>query len=272
MYTNPFTYRRPKTLEEAVSLFESAEDAAFVSGGHTLIPAMKSRLAAPEVLIDVRAIPDLHGIVRDGNRLIIGAATTHFSVSTAGEIQSEIPALAHLAGSIADIQVRHMGTIGGSLANNDPAADYPSAILSLNAAIITDRGVYDADSFFDGLFTTALERGEIITRVSIPIPECAGYAKFRSQASRYAMAGSFVSKVGESVRVAVTGAGNDGVFRWTQAEDALAADFSVAALEGMQPEADDMIDDMHGAADYRAHLVGAVTRHAVDNVGGIYIR
>ena len=272
MYTNDFTYHRPRTLDEAKALFGSYEDPAFVSGGHTLLPTMKNRLAAPEALIDLRSIPDLRGIGREADRLVVGAAMTHYEVSTSKVIADAIPALALLAGSIADVQVRHLGTIGGSLANNDPAADYPSAVLALDAEVITDQRVLPADSFFEGLFATALEPGEIIKSIAFPVPEIAGYGKFCSQASRYALAGAFVSRTGGSVRIGVTGAGSDGVFRWREAEEVLARDFSARSLEGMTPDEDGMISDIHGAADYRAHLVGVVTRHAVENMGSAYVR
>nr|WP_043872216.1 xanthine dehydrogenase family protein subunit M [Celeribacter indicus] len=267
-----FAYRRPKTLAEAAGLFGEFDNPSFVSGGHTLIPTMKNRLAAPDVLIDLRAIPELNGIRRTGDRLEIGAATTHFETSTSEAVKEAIPALAALAGSIADPQVRHVGTMGGSVANNDPSADYPAAVLSLGADVVTDRRSIPADDFFDGLFGTALEEGEIILRFSFPLPDFAGYAKLCSQASRYPVAGSFVSRRGTGVRVGVTGAGNDGVFRWTEAEAALAADFTPEAVEGMEPDAGGMIADLNGSAEYRAHLVAVMTRHALRSPGTAYVR
>ncbi|WP_236637939.1 FAD binding domain-containing protein [Mangrovicoccus ximenensis] len=221
MYMYDFTYRRPATLAEAAALFAGADSPAFLSGGHTLLPTMKNRLAMPDLLIDLRAIPELAGIRHQGGRLEIGAASTHEAVAASPEVRAAIPALAALAGSIADPQVRRVGTIGGSVANNDPAADYPAALLGLGAEIVTDRRSVPADDFFEGLFTTALEDGEIVLRISVPVPEAAGYAKLCSQASRYAVAGVFASRTGRDVRVAVTGAGSDGVFRWAEAEAAL---------------------------------------------------
>lgn len=272
MYTYEFSYHKPGSLDEAVELFGSFDGPSYLSGGHTLIPTMKNRLAAPEALIDLRGIPELQGIRRNGDRLEIGAATTHFETSTSEIVKAAIPALAALAGTIADPQVRHVGTMGGSVANNDPAADYPSAVLSLGADVVTNRRVIPADAFFEGLFATALEEGEIICHFSFPIPDSAGYAKLCSQASRYSVAGSFVSRFGNSVRIGVTGAGSDGVFRWAEAEDALAADFSADTLAGLTPDADDMISDLNGSGEYRAHLVGVVTRTAVSNQGVASVR
>lgn len=272
MYMYDFTYRRPKTLDEATALWGAFDSPSFVSGGHTLIPTMKNRLAAPDVLIDLRAIPELKGIRREGDRLLIGAATTHYETSTSDVVKAAIPALAALAGTIADPQVRYVGTMGGSVANNDPSADYPSAVLSLGADVVTSQRVIPADAFFDGLFGTVLEEGEIILHFAFPIPGSAGYAKLCSQASRYPVAGSFVCRSGDTVRVAVTGAGNDGVFRWSAAEEALTAEFSAAALAGLSPDPDDMIADLNGSGAYRAHLVGVVTRYAAENPGTAVVR
>lgn len=271
MHTHAFTYHRPRTLQEAIALHRASDNGSYVSGGHTLIPTMKNRLASPEALIDLRSVPDLHGIVVRDGRLVIGAATTHHAVSDSEVVRTAIPALAGLAGSIADVQVRHMGTIGGSIANNDPAADHPCAVLSLAASVETDRRTIAAEDFFVGLFTTALEPGEIVTRISFPLPSGAGYAKVCSQASRYAMAAAFVTVADSGVRVAVTGAGKDGVFRWTAAEDVLSQRFAPHSLAGLRPDEDAMLTDMHGAADYRSHLVGAVTRLAVESMGGACI-
>lgn len=267
------TYHKPKTLAEAAELFEGSEDASFLSGGHTLIPTLKSRLAAPQHLIDVRAIPELgSGIEVTADKVIVGAATRHHLVASSREIKAAIPALAGLAGSIGDVQVRHMGTIGGSTANNDPAADYPSAVLSLDAIIHTDRREIPAEDYFQGLYTTALEPGEILVRVEFRIPEIAGYAKFRNPASRYAMAASFVSKHRDGhIRVAITGAGNEGVFRWAQAEERLTENLTPEALEGLAIDPSLMMGDMHAPADYRAHLVAVMTRRAVQNLGGTHI-
>jgi carbon-monoxide dehydrogenase medium subunit len=262
-----FSFRRPKSLDEATAAFESADDAFFVSGGHTLLPTMKNRLAAPSDLIDLAHLPELHGITRDGDALVIGAAETHCAVAASPLVQATIPALAQLAGSIGDMQVRHRGTIGGSVANNDPAADYPSAVLALGATVITSTREIGAEAFFDGMFATVLEPGEIITGIAFPIPPSAGYAKMRNPASRYALAASFVVRMGDSVRVAITGAGLDGVFRWAEAEDALRASFAGPALNGIALKPEDMMGDMHAAASYRAHLAAVCTRRAVDNQG-----
>jgi aerobic carbon-monoxide dehydrogenase medium subunit len=267
MYPSPFIYVRAKTLTEAEDHFVGAEDPAFLSGGHTLLPAMKNRLATPSHLIDLRAIPELHGIRHDGDNLIVGAATTHANVAASAVVQGAIPALAALAGSIADIQVRNMGTIGGSVANNDPSADYPSAVLGLGATVVTQHRRIPADHFLTGLFSTALEPGEIVTGIAFPIPQSCGYAKLCSQASRYAVAGVFVA-VADRVRVAVTGAGSDGVFRWMEAEDRLTERFHPDALLGLLPDEDFMASDLNGSAAYRASLVAEMTRRAVSCQGG----
>lgn len=267
MYPAPFTYARARTLTEADDHFASTEDAAFLSGGHTLLPAMKNRLATPSLLVDLRAIPELHGIRHDVENLFIGAATTHANVASSSVVQGAIPALAALAGSIADAQVRNMGTIGGSVANNDPSADYPSAVLGLGATVVTQRRRIPADDFLTGLFSTALEPGEIVTGIAFPIPQSCGYAKLCSQASRYAVAGVFVS-VGPRVRVAVTGAGADGVFRWRAAEDLLSQRFHPDALLGLLPDEDAMASDLNGSVAYRASLVAEMTRRAVSCQGG----
>jgi aerobic carbon-monoxide dehydrogenase medium subunit len=267
MYTAPFAYHRPTSLPEARRLFAAHEDASYLSGGHTLIPAMKNRLAAPEALIDLRGIADLQGIALTDGILRIGAATVHAAVAASNIVRGAIPTLAALAGSIGDPQVRNMGTIGGSLANNDPSADYPAAMLGLGATVQTDRRQLAADQFFDGLFATRLEPGEIIVAVEFPVPESCGYAKLCSQASRYAVAAVMVSRQAAGVRVAVTGAGCDGVFRWSEAETALGADFSDKALDGLLPDADLMIEDLNGGADWRANLVAEMTRRAVAHQG-----
>ncbi|NNU80788.1 xanthine dehydrogenase family protein subunit M [Halovulum dunhuangense] len=265
-------YHRPATLAEAAALFERLEDPSYLSGGHTLIPAMKNRLAAPTDLIDLRRIPDLHGIRRRDDRLVIGAATTHADVAASAIVRDAIPALAGLAGSIGDTQVRHLGTMGGSVANNDPAADYPAAVLGLAAELLTDRRRIAADAFFDGIYTTVLEPGEILREIAFPIPQAAGYAKFRNPASRYALAAAFVARLsGGCVRVAITGAGNSGVFRWEDAESALYGRFEPDALAGMEPDATDMMSDMHGSAEYRADLAAAMTRRATGAMGGVNI-
>ena len=266
MYPSPFKYHRPATIEEAVALFSAYEEASFLAGGHTLIPAMKNRLSAPQALIDLRGVECLSAISKEGRKLTIGATATHAVVSVSKEVRESIPALAKLAGSIGDPQVRNVGTIGGSVANNDPSADYPSALLGLGATIITNARRIAADDFFVGLFTTALEPGEIIVAIEVALPDAAGYAKICSQASRYAVAGSFVARHGNSVRVAITGAGQDGVFRWIEAEEVLTNFFDMRSLDGLLPDAETLVADLHGGADYRSHLVAEVTRRAVGDV------
>jgi carbon-monoxide dehydrogenase medium subunit len=261
-------YHRPKTLVEAESLFSAAAEGRYLSGGMTLIPTMKQRLAAPSDLIDLARLGELKGISVEGDRLLIGAATTHAEVHASALVQGRIPALSALAGQIGDPQVRHRGTLGGSIANDDPAADYPAAVLALDARIVTTRRTLDAADFFQGLFTTALEEGEIVTAVSFAIPEKAAYSKFPNPASRYAMAGVFVAVLSDgAVRVAVTGAGQDGVFRSTEMEAALQADFVAAAIEGIVIDPSGMLSDMHGSAIYRANLVKVMARRAVSAAG-----
>jgi carbon-monoxide dehydrogenase medium subunit len=233
-----------------------------------LLPAVKQRLAAPENLIDLRHIPALKGIQSAAGTLTIGAATSHAEVAASAVVRSAIPALAGLAGSIGDPMVRHLGTIGGSVANNDPAADYPSALLALGATVFTDRRSLKADDFFVGLYATALDAGEIVTRIAFPVPTSAGYAKFRNPASHYAMAAAFVARFADgSVRVAVTGAGNRGVFCATAMEAALTRNYSPAALEGLTFDPRDMMSDIHGSAEYRAHLAKVMVHRAVQFTG-----
>ncbi|TDI57056.1 MAG: xanthine dehydrogenase family protein subunit M [Alphaproteobacteria bacterium] len=265
-------YHRPSSLAEAVSLFSGADDAAYLSGGHTLIPTMKQRLAAPSDLIDLAGLADLKGIEASGGTVTIGAASTHAEVAAADAVRGAIPALADLAGSIGDPHVRNRGTIGGSLANNDPAADYPSAALALAATIHTDKRQIEADDFFNGLFETTLAPGEIVTKITFKVPAEAGYGKFRNPASRYPMAGVFIARQADgSVRVAVTGAGNTGVYRWSEAESALSGTFSADALSGLSVDAGAMMSDLHGSAEYRANLVKVMAARAVANMGGATI-
>ncbi|WP_448952809.1 FAD binding domain-containing protein [Labrys neptuniae] len=259
----PFTYQRPTSVRGAVAAFSKAEDAKLLAGGHTLLPTMKQRLASPSTLIDLTKIEALSGIEVKGRNLIIGATTTHGVVAASATVGEAIPALAALAGMIGDPAVRSRGTIGGSIANNDPAADYPAAALALNATIVTNKRKVPADEFFTGLFDTALEEGEIITKVSFPIPAKAAYQKFPNPASRYALVGVFVAKKGSSVRVAVTGAGSDGVFRHTKAEEALSTRFHAKSLDGVSVAAKGLNGDIHASADYRAHLIGVLTKRAV---------
>ena len=257
-----FDYTRPATVAAAVAALKGADDGKLLAGGMTLLATMKQRLAQPSDLIDLRAITELRGIARDGGTLTIGATTTHASVAASAEVRAAIPALAHLAAGIGDAQVRNCGTIGGSVANNDPTADYPAAVLALGGTVVTDRRRIAADDYFQGLFETALAEDEIITAVSFPIPTRAGYAKFPNPASRYAVVGVFVAETAGGVRVAVTGAGQSGVFRAAAMEQALAAGFSPDALAGIAQPADGLNGDIHASAEYRAHLVGVMARRA----------
>lgn len=254
-----FAFARPTSLADAASAFASGGEAAFIAGGHTLLPAIKSRLRMPDTLIDLAAIPGLSGVTRDGDRLWVGAMTTHAAVvADAGAI----PALVRLAGMIGDNQVRNRGTLGGVIANNDPAADYPAAVLALDAVVETDQGSHAADDYFQGMFATALADGEIVTRVGFRVPQAAAYAKFRNPASRYAIVGVFVARFVDGVRVAVTGAG-PGVFRWTDAEAALTAEFGIAAVAGLALDDADLNSDIHASAEFRAHLAGVMLAQAV---------
>ena len=224
---------------------------------------MKQRLAAPSDIIDLAQVPELKGIAIKGRNVVIGAMTTHAEVAQSAAVGEAIPALADLAAGIGDPQVRHKGTIGGSVANNDPAADYPSACLALNATIITNKRKIAADDFFTGMFETALEPGELIKAISFPVPNKAAYQKFPNPASRYAVVGVFVAKKGKDVRVAVTGAGQNGVFRSSKLEAALTAKFAAKSLDGVTVSAEGLNEDIHAGADYRAHLIGVLARRAV---------
>ncbi len=259
-----FKYHRPGTVRQAANLLVKNEDAKVIAGGHTLVPVMKQRLAGPPHLVDLSHIEGLDGIEMKGRSLVIGATATHHAVSTSAIVGEAIPALAELAGMIGDPAVRHRGTIGGSLANNDPTADYPAAVLALGATIVTNKRRLKAEEFFQGMFATALEGDEIITRVMFPLPKKAAYVKFRNQASRYALVGVFVAKRPSDVRVAVTGAGSDGVFRLTAFEEALKKRFSPKALDGLTVPADGLNSDLHGSAEYRAHLIAVMARRAVE--------
>jgi carbon-monoxide dehydrogenase medium subunit len=258
-----FTYHRASGLRQATNLLNKLEEAKLLAGGQTLLPTMKQRLASPANLIDLSRIEGLAGIEMKGRSLVIGAMTRHADVATSPIVQENIPALAELAGTIGDPMVRHMGTIGGSVANNDPNADYPAACLGLGATVITTKRRIAADDFFKGLFETALEADEIITKVSFPVPKKAAYQKFRNPASRYALVGVFVAKRPSEIRVAVTGAGASGVFRVAAFEEALKKRFSPKSLEGLSVPADGMSSDIHGSAEYRAHLIGVMARRAV---------
>lgn len=255
-----FDFERPKTLAEAAKAL-SREEAMALGGGQTLIPSLKQRLAAPSVLVSLTGIAELRGVCTgDDGALCVGGATPHAVVAAEAR---KYPALAALAAGIGDPAVRNRGTIGGSLANNDPASDYPAAVLASGATIVTNTRRIAADDFFQGLFTTALEPGEIIVEVRFPIPERAAYAKFHQPASRFALTGVFVAKTAGGVRVAVTGASEGGVYRWSEAEAALSRSFAADALAGLSVSADAMIGDLHGTPEYRANLVRVMTERAV---------
>jgi aerobic carbon-monoxide dehydrogenase medium subunit len=262
-----FAYHRPSSVRQAVNLLAKVPDAKLLAGGQTLIPTMKQRLANPANLIDLSLVKELAGIELKGRSLDIGAMTRHADVANSAVVQANLPALGALAGKIGDPHVRHLGTIGGSVANNDPNADYPAAVLGTGATIITNKRKIAADAFFTGLFETALEADEIITRVSFPLVKKAAYVKFPNPASRYALVGVFVSKRGSDVRVAVTGAGAAGVFRLKAFEEALAKRFGAKSLDGLTVPAEGLSSDIHGSAEYRAHLIGVLARRAVVAAG-----
>lgn len=255
-----FSYERPTTQAGALQLIQAGGQA--LAGGQTLLGSMKLRLAAPEQLVDLGAIADLAGIRQEPGALVIGAMTRHADVAESTQAGSAIPALARLAAGIGDKQVRAMGTIGGSVANDDPAADYPAALLALGATVQTSGRQISADDFFQGMFTTALEPGELITAIRFPLPRRAAYVKFPQPASLFALIGVFVAQFDSGVRVAVTGGGN-GVFRHTAMESALSRSFAPDAIAGVSTDASEMSSDLHGSADYRAHLVGVMAQRAV---------
>ncbi|MBN9087137.1 MAG: xanthine dehydrogenase family protein subunit M [Reyranella sp.] len=258
-----FAYHRPKTMAEATAALKGKPEARPMSGGMTLIPTLKQRLAKPSDVVDLNGIKELAGIKVDGSGVTVGAMTRHADVASSADVKGAIPALADLAGHIGDPAVRNRGTMGGSVANNDPAADYPAAVLGLDATVTTTSRTIKADDFFKGLFETALEDGELITSITFPKAEKAGYMKFPNPASRYAMVGVFVAKTAGGVRVAVTGAGPC-VFRVKAMEDALARNFSADAIKDIKVPADGLNSDIHGSAEYRAHLVTVMARRAVD--------
>lgn len=254
-----FELKKPGSVADAVAAL-GADEAQALGGGQTLIPTLKQRLASPSALVSLTGIAEMQGVSADGGVVSLGGAATHAAVAAGA---GAYPALAELASHIGDPAVRNRGTVGGSLANNDPAACYPAALLASGGTVVTNSREIGADDYFQGLFTTALEEGEIITGVKFPIPEVANYQKFVQPASRFALVGVFVAKHASGVRVAVTGASEEGVHRWSEAEAALDADFSASALEGMAPSADGLLSDLHGTPAYRAHLVGVMTRRAV---------
>ncbi len=262
-----FTYHRAESVADAAEKIKSAEDGKLVAGGMTLIPTLKQRLASPSDLIDLSGAGDLVGISVDGNTVTIGAMTTHGAVAASDDVKKAIPALAALADNIGDAQVRHRGTIGGSVANNDPAADYPAGCIALGATIVTNTREIAADDFFVGLFETPLEEDEVITAVRFPVAKRAAYMKFPNPASRYALVGVFVADTDSGVRVAVTGAGQDGVFRVADMESALSSNFTADAIDGISVADDDLNTDIHASAEYRAHLITVMAKRAVAAAG-----
>ena len=262
-----FNYVKAGTLAEVTAFLKSNPEARPLAGGMTLIPTLKARLAQPTHLVDIGALEELKGIEVKGGALVLGANTKHAEVACSSRVREAIPALADLAHHIGDPAVRNCGTIGGSVANNDPAADYPAGVLGLGATIVTDRREIPADDFFQGMFSTALDDGELVVRISFPVPKRAAYQKFAHPASRYAMAGVFVAETANGIRVAVTGAG-PGVYRWSEAEAALAKNLSVDALAGLATAPDGMNEDIHGSREYRANLVNVLTKRAVAKLLG----
>jgi len=259
-----FNYHRASSVDDAANALKNADDGKVLAGGQTLIPTLKQRLASPSDVIDISKLDELKGISVTGGTVHIGAAAKHCEVAESGEVSAAIPALSNLAGDIGDPHVRHAGTLGGSIANNDPAADYPAACLGLGATISTNTREIAADDFFTGLFETALDDDEIIVRVSFPEAEKAGYAKFDNPASRYAIVGVFVAQTAGGVRVAVTGSGADGVFRVPEMEAALTSNFSADALNGISVSPDSLNGDIHASAEYRAHLITVMAKRAVN--------
>jgi carbon-monoxide dehydrogenase medium subunit len=260
-----FNYHKPGSIEEASKIFSEVEDGVYLAGGHTLLPSMKQRLLAPTDVIDLADIEGLSGVEYAGADLEIGALTLHEEVATSPVVKSVIPALADLAAGIGDAQVRNRGTIGGSVANSDPAADYPAGVLGLGAEIVTNRRTIAADDFFTGMFETALEEGELLMRVKFPKPDTAAYIKFPNPASRYATVGVFIAQFGGEVRVAITGAAPS-VFRATEMEVALTSDFSSQAIAGIRVSTANMNSDLHASAEYRAHLCTVMAKRAVDQI------
>lgn len=259
----PFKLHHALSLADAATTWKGAGEARYLAGGQTLIPVLKQRLASPSDLVALATIPGLAGIHSTPHVITIGAMTRHADVADSADVKRYIPALAHLAGGIGDPHVRNRGTLGGSIANNDPAADYPAAVLGMDATIVTDRRRIAADDYFQGLFTTALEDGEIVIAVEFPVPERAGYVKFPHPASRYCLTAVMVVKRETGVRVAVTGAGEGGVFRVEAMETALAARFAPDAISKIAVASDGLFNDMHADARYRANLVGVLARRAV---------
>ena len=259
-----FNYQKVKSVADAAALLANDADARPLAGGQSLVAAMKLRLSKPSNVLDLGSIADLRGIKVEGNAVVIGAMTKHAEVASSAEVKKGIPALASLAAGIGDRMVRNMGTMGGSVANNDPAADYPAGVVALNATIITNKRKIEADKFFKGMYETALEQGELITAISFPVPKRAAYMKFKNPASRYAIVGVFVADFGNAVRVAVTGAAA-GVFRVADMEKALGAKFAPESVASITVPDTDLNSDMHAKADYRAHLITVMAKRAVSS-------
>ena len=259
-----FAYHKPNRIDEAIDILKNAEDGKILAGGQTLIATMKLRLAAPSDLIDLGGIEGLGDIKKKGDELVLGSMATHTQVTSSDLIQQEIPSLSTLASQIGDQMIRNLGTIGGSIANNDPAADYPAAALGLGATIVTDSREISADDFFTGMYETCLQDNEIIKHIAFPIPNRSAYIKFKNPASRYAIVGVMVAEFNDQVRVAVTGAGN-GTFRIESFEKALTKDFSEFSIKDIKIPTDNLIEDMHASATYRAHLIKVITRRAVQS-------
>jgi len=262
-----FQYSRATSAQDAATKRKAAKDGAFLAGGMSILPTLKLGLAEVSDLVDLSGVAALKGIKKDGNVLVIGAMTRHADVAASKDVQGAIPALAAMAKGIGDPQVRNRGTAGGSIANNDPAADYPAACLALGATIVTDSREIAADDFFKGLFETALKPGEMITAVKFPIPQAAAYVKFPNPATRFALVGVFVAKSAGGPRVAVTGAGKSGVYRAKDMEAALAKSFSAGALDAVAVDEKAMASDLHAQADYRAHMVKVIAGRAVAACG-----
>ena len=260
-----FDYQRPSALTEAAKLFGDGEDASYIAGGQTLIPTLKQRLRRPSVVIDLGAIPEMQGITVSADTVTIGAMTCHADVAASADVRRAIPALAALAALIGDPQVRNRGTLGGSIANNDPAADYPAALVGLGATVHTSQRQIGAEDFFTGMFETALQPGELVVKVAFPVPKRAAYKKLRNPASRYAVVGVMVAETPSGIRVAVTGAGPS-VFRVPAMEAALATSFNAAAIKGITVPAADLNGDMHATPEYRAHLIGVMAARAVADI------
>ena len=262
------TYHRASSIDEAAALFAKGSEAKYLAGGQTLLPVMKQRLAAPSEVIDLARIKDLVGVELSGDTLTIKAATTYYDIMSNADVKKAVPAIVHLTSVLGDPAVRYRGTIGGSIANNDPAADYPAAVLALGATVKTNKRSIAAEDFFKGLFTTALADDEIITAVSFPIPAKAGYSKMRLPASRFALTGVFVvkTKAGD-VRVAATGASQSGVMRVPAIEAALKANWSAAALDSVKISTDGLLADLQGSSNYRANLIKVMAQRAVTEAG-----